>query len=250
MKYFVLITIVFICGCITIYNPATQRKEFYFIDEETELSLGKNLAAQILREKKVVKDKEVLSLVEEVGKKVAKASDRSYLNYKFFVLDEPQINAFALPGGYIFVNKGTVEVADRAELAFVLGHEIAHVCARHSLKKLQASLGMELLLSLALGKPEYGDIKRGISVFYRIIALGYSRKDEFLADTLGVKYAYRAGFNPYAGLSLLKKLEEKKGKGHLFVFLSTHPDVESRVENIQKELRKLKETSFMGKPSR
>lgn len=245
MKYLVLMAIVFISGCITIYNPATQQKEFYFIDERTEVSLGRNLATQILREKRLVKDKKVLSLIKEIGKKLSRVSDRSYLNYEFFVLDAPQINAFALPGGYIFVNKGTLDIANRDELAFVLAHEIAHVCARHSLKKLQASLGMELILSLALRKPAYIDIKKGVSVLYKIVALGYSRSDEFLADTLGVKYVSRAGFEPSGAVTLLRKMEKEGGKGHLFVFLSSHPDIESRVENIQKELKKLNGTFSM-----
>ncbi len=227
-----------ICGCITIYNPATCRNEFYFIDENTEIAIGRNLANQILREEKIVRDKKVISYVEEIGKKVARVSHRSNLNYHFYVVDDEEINAFALPGGYVFVNKGLIDKTNRDELAFCIGHEIGHICARHSLKKLQASLGFSLVLSLALGKPEYVDIRKALDIVYKLISLGYSRQDELLADRLGILYAYRAGFNPYAALTLFEKLK-KEGETNTFVFLSSHPPVSVRIDNAKKVIKKL-----------
>ncbi len=231
---------VFLYGCVTIYNPATQRREFYFIDENTEILLGKNLAFQILSSKRSVKDKNLNRYLQKIGERITKVCDRNSLQYHFYILDEEEINAFALPGGYVFINRGLIDEVGRDELAFCIGHEVAHICARHGLKRLQASLGVQLILSLALRTPEYIDIKKGLKVIYNIVSLGYSRQDEFLADSLGVKYAYKAGFNPQGAITLLEKLE-KKGGIHPFVFLSSHPPPQARIERIKEEIKRLEE---------
>ncbi|HDN86501.1 MAG: hypothetical protein DRP68_00280 [Candidatus Omnitrophota bacterium] len=241
MRQIVLFTlVVFLYGCVTIYNPATQRREFYFIDENTEILLGKNLASQILNSKKLVKDKNLNRYLQEIGERIAKVCDRSSLNYHFYILDEEEINAFALPGGYVFVNRGLIDRVGRDELAFCLGHEVGHICARHALKRLQASLGMQLILSLALKNPEYINIRKGLEVIYNVISLGYSRQDEFLADYLGVKYAYKAGFSPQGAVILLEKLK-REGEVRPFVFLSSHPPPQARIERIKEEIKKLEE---------
>ncbi len=230
-----------VSGCITIYNPATQRREIYFIDDNSEILIGKNLATQILKqEKKVVRDKTLLLWVRNIGEKIAKVCDRNYLQYNFYILDKKEMNAFALPGGYVFVNRGLVEKTNKDELAFCLGHEIGHICARHPVKRLQVSLGWNLLLTLALKGTKYADIKRGIDVIYNIIALGYSREDEFLADSLGVKYAYKAGFNPYGAISLLEKLRREGGEDNSLVFLRSHPPINRRIENVKEKIKEIK----------
>ena len=230
---------ILIIGCTTIYNPATQKKEFYFIDDNSEILIGRNLALQFLSENKVLKDERLLSFVREIGEKVSKVSDRSYLPYHFYVLDYDDINAFALPGGYIFINKGLVDKTDTDGLAFVLGHEIAHVCARHSIKRLQVSLGLNLLLGLALGDAKHADLRKGIDIIYNIIALGYSRQDEFLADSLGVTYAQKAGFSPYGAITVLNKLKEEGEKDYRLVFLRSHPPLEERIINVRRKIEEL-----------
>ncbi len=244
VRAFSLLLFFIFSGCVTIYNPATGKKEIYFIDENTEILIGKNLASQILREKKVCQDKELILYVNDIGQKVARASQRNYLKYHFYILEDKEINAFALPGGFVFVNKGLVDIANKDELAFCLGHEIAHICARHPVKRFQASLGVEFLLSIALRKPKYADLRRGLSIIYRIIALGYSRQDEFLADSLGLYYAYKAGFNPYGALTLLEKLK-KQEKTHPIVFLSSHPPLEERIKKIKKRIKVITERKLV-----
>ncbi|MCK4810172.1 MAG: M48 family metalloprotease [Candidatus Omnitrophica bacterium] len=238
VKYLLFGLFMFIAGCVTIYNPATGRQETYFIDENTEISMGRNLASQILRENKVVRDKRLLFYVRGIGRRLAESSDRK-LDYNFYVLDKKEINAFALPGGYIFVNRGLIDKADRDELAFVLGHEIGHVCARHSVKRLQISLGFDLVLSMALSKPKHEDIRKGIGSVYNIISLGYSRQDEFLADSLGVKYAQRAGFNPWGAVSMLRKLK-REGRQQPVVFLSSHPPAEERIRRVEEKINRMR----------
>jgi predicted Zn-dependent protease len=232
------ILMMFSIGCVTIYNPATQRKEIYFIDDSAEILIGKNLTSQILRENKVIKDENLIAYLRGIGGRVARVSDREYLKYNFFILEGKELNAFSLPGGYIFVNKGLIDRANKDELAFVLAHEIAHVCARHAVKKLQVSLGMSLILNLALRNPKYIDIKRGIDVVYDLITLGYSRSDELLADSLGVTYSYKAGFDPNGAITLLDKLR-REGKGYIFVFLSSHPPPNDRIKNVKNKIEEL-----------
>ncbi|MCM8773540.1 MAG: M48 family metalloprotease, partial [Candidatus Omnitrophica bacterium] len=202
-----LILLVIFAGCITIDNPAPQRREIYFIDDNTEVMIGKNMAESIVRENEMVYDRKLLSYLTSIGKKIASLSDRSYLNYEFYIIRDESINAFALPGGYIFVHRGTLEDLDKDELAFVLAHEIGHICARHSIKKLQASLGVNLILAIALKDVQSDLVKKAIDVMYNVIFLGYSRQDEFLADSLAVKYTIKAGYDPRSGLSLMEKLK-------------------------------------------
>lgn len=241
MKRIVLFfSLIYAVGCVTIYNPATKRRETYFINEGTEISIGRNLAAQVLKDKKVISSKQTLSYVQEIGNTIAHVSDRSQLTYRFYVLDDKELNAFALPGGYIFVNKGLIEHASKDELAFVLGHEIGHISARHSVKRLQVALGVSLVMDIALGAPKYYDVLRALNVVYEVVSLGYSRQDEFLADSLGVTYAARAGFNPYAGISMIEKLEGE----HRYVpivFFSSHPPPDARIKNLHKTITKLKQ---------
>ncbi|MCQ9205305.1 MAG: M48 family metalloprotease [Omnitrophica bacterium] len=234
-RLLILILLFLISGCVTIYNPATGRKESYFINEESEISIGRNMADDIIRNKGIVNDHTLVAYVNQIGKSIAKISHRDSLNFEFYILDDTGMNAFALPGGYIFINKGLVEGTSEDELAFVIGHEIGHVCARHSLKRLQSSLGFDLLISIALGYSDYALVRDAVNITYNIIALGYSRKDEFFADSLGVGYVLKAGYKLRGAISLLRKLE-RLDKGEPLVFLRSHPKPEARIEKIKEKI--------------
>ena len=229
----------FVSGCITIYNPATERDEVYFISEETEIEIGGNLAKKIVNDNKMVDDPARSDFLKKIGNKIAGASDRSSLTYNFYIVDDGQMNAFALPGGYIFVNKGLIDKTTRDELAFVLAHEIGHVTARHSLKRLQASLGLGLLIDIALGSSDKANIRQAVDIAYGVIASGYSRKDELLADSLGIKYVYAAGYDPEAAITLLKNLERETDQGYTPIFLRSHPVIEDRISNVKDKIKTL-----------
>ncbi len=229
---------VLLAGCVTIYNPATRQRETYFITEQTELAMGKNLAEQIAREEPLVKDQRILSYVRDIGTKVARFSDRTNLAYHFNVIDDDTLNAFALPGGYVFVNRGLVSRTSRDELAFVLGHEIGHICARHSLKRMQVALGVNLLFDLALKDPESAYLRRGLNIVYQAVSSGYSRQDELLADTLGATYAFRSGFDPRAAVTMIEKLKNESSQAPI-VFLSSHPTPDTRIKNLRTVAGKL-----------
>jgi predicted Zn-dependent protease len=230
----------FLAGCVTLYNPATQKQESYFIDEKQEIAIGKNITDDLLKQKKVINDKVMNDFINKIGNKIAKAGDRPEIQYHFYILNEKEVNAFALPGGYIFVNKGLIDKMNEDELAFVLGHEIGHVAARHSLKRLQSSLGINLLLSIALGGSDYDAVRQAAQIVYSIGESGYSRQDELLADSLGTKYIYRAGYNPYAGVSALQKLKSEGGENNVPSFMRSHPVADERIKNIDKKINELK----------
>jgi predicted Zn-dependent protease len=226
-----------LCGCTTIYNPATQKKEFILIDSKEEMALGRDMDKQIKKELKIFSDPAQLYRLNSIGKRIALVSDRRDIPYQFAVIDDKELNAFAIPGGFVYVNRGLMETATDDELACVVGHEVGHIAARHSVKRLQTDMGYQLLASLALGMSNKQSLSQAVNTVYNLVALGYSRNDELLADRLGVVYAKRANFNPYAMISFLQKLKktaEKKGNSFNLVFLSSHPPLQQRIKNIEK----------------
>ncbi len=234
---------IFICvlillsGCTTIYNSATGQRESLFIDTKTEVSLGLDMAKEIDREKKIVKDVKLNERLENIAKRISAVSDRQDLSYHFNIVDEKEFNAFAIPGGSVYVNSGLMEAASDDELAAVVGHEVGHIAARHSVKRLQAVLGYQLLSSIALGVSGQGQVLQAVDVVFNVVVLGYSRKDEYLADKLGIKYAKAAGFNPYGMVTFFQKLkQEGKNTSFNLVFLSSHPPIDERIKQAKNEI--------------
>lgn len=244
-KHVIFIVVMFLlCGCATIYNPATQRSEFILIDTESEVSLGRAMSKQINSESKISNDSIWNERLNKVGQKVAASSDRKDLKYQFFVIEDDDLNAFALPGGFIYVHSAVLKEANDDELACVLAHEIGHVAARHSAKRLQVALGYQIVMSLAFSKSSAVDLYRAINVVFNVVSLGYSREDERLADRLAVKYAYKSNYKPEAMINFFNKLKAQsndRGQGYNLVFLSSHPPIDERINNIKKEISLLKE---------
>lgn len=237
----VIICIAVLSGCATVYNPATQKNEFIIFSTQEEIAIGNSLSQQINAEYELLDDNLLHNRVQEIGNNVAIVSDRPDLEYHFFVIDDNELNAFALPGGFIYVNKGVLDQATDSELAGVLGHEIGHVAARHSVKKLQTALGYQFLMSLAFGKSSANTID-ALNVVFNVVSQGYSREDERLADRLGIKYMHNAGYDPNAVVSFFEKLKlnaDKAGPHFNLVFLSSHPAIEERIKNAKDEIAKL-----------
>ncbi len=235
-----LLSILLLGGCTTIYNPATGRNEMLLIDTEQEVSLGLNMDRQIKSDLDVLDDHYMQGRLQRIGGRVASVSDRQDLKYTFQIIDDEELNAFAAPGGYIYVNKGLIESTTDDELACVLAHETGHIAARHSAKKLQAVMGYQLLFAVAAGAGAGSDILQATDIVFNVVALGYSRQDENLADKLSVRYAKRSGFDPQGSISFFKKLQaeaDQKGTGYTIVFLSSHPPIKDRIENIEREIQ-------------
>ena len=222
------------------YNPATGRNEFIFINSETEVALGKSVIPELIKEHPLSRNLYLEERAEAIGGRLAAVSDRQDITYKFYVLEDKELNAMALPGGFIYINRGLIEILNDDELAYVLGHETGHVAARHIAKKLQANMGYQLILGIAFASVGDGsgesaaDIARGVDTVYSLVGLSYSRKDEYEADRLAVKYAFRAGFNSYGSLSALEKIKQEEGPNwKVLEYFRTHPYVDERIKALK-----------------
>ncbi|MDD5098077.1 MAG: M48 family metallopeptidase, partial [Candidatus Omnitrophica bacterium] len=178
--------------------------------------------------------------VEDIGKKIAAVSDRKEIDYHFFVLDENDVNAVSLPGGYVYIFKGLIDkVSSDDELAGVIAHEVGHIVARHSIKKLQALQGYSILRILVAAAPSSGEAGNAADAAFTEMLLGYSREDELLSDQLGARYAKKAGYDPQAMITFLKKLQEINKRAPLqpkSYYSKTHPYVPDRIRVVKEEL--------------
>lgn len=231
--------ILILSGCATMYNPATQRREIVVINTKQEVSLGRSMDKEVRKKFKALQDQEMQKRLDAIGIKIAAASDRQDLRYSFTILNDKELNAFTIPGGYIYVNNALMQAANDDELACVLAHEVGHVAARHSVKKLETSMGYQILASIAAGVSGQGAIVNATDIVFSLTSLGYSRKDELLSDKLAVKYARKAGYSPIGMITFLDKLKkeaEKKGKNINIPFLNSHPPLKDRIKNMEKEV--------------
>jgi predicted Zn-dependent protease len=231
-----------IAACAT--NPATGKKEISLMSESQEISLGQQMDAEVRREMGVYNDPELQRYVESVGMKLARASQRPNLPWHFTVVDEPAVNAFALPGGYIYVTRGILPfLKDETQLAGVLGHEIGHVTARHSAqqytKATTAGLGLTLL---SIFVPETRPLQGAAETALGVLFLKHGRDDEVQADQLGVDYTAKTGWNPEGVAGMLKtlsRLDEASGSNRgVPNWLSTHPAPADRVTQVHAYIQK------------
>lgn len=231
-----------LCGCATVYNPATEKKELILLDTPSEVALGKVISKQVELQYPLSKDGEQARRLNLIGERIAQVCDRQDLKYYFKVVNDEELNAFSLPGGFVYVNSGLMDKATDDELACVLAHEIGHIAARHAAKKLQVSLGYQIVMSLAFRNASSLDLARAVNITFNLISLGYSREDERLSDKLAVKYAFKANFKPEAMISFFEKLKaEEKGGAYHIAFLESHPAIDERIKNVKQEIDILEE---------
>jgi predicted Zn-dependent protease len=224
----------FLGSCVV--NPATGSRQFVLMTEGQEIRLGQESDPGIVASMGLYPDDEVQHYVQRLGSELAARSERPDLPWTFRVLDDPLINAFALPGGYIYVTRGIMAYLEsEAELAGILGHEIGHVTARHSVDQISraqlAQFGIQIGIAL---KPELQDFEGLASASLQLLFLKFGRDDEHQADELGVRYMGRMGYDP-AQLSgvmgMLGRVTAGGGSG-VPEWLSTHPNPDNREENI------------------
>jgi len=225
-------------GCVTYYNPVTKKTEYTIYTEQDEIEMGMAIDKKIQRENKIV---ETPQNIKEIVEKIGKVSDRPNLTYTVRVIKNDEVNAFAVPGGFIYLYTGLLEKASSEdEIANVIGHETGHICARDGIDQLQKTLLYSIPTSILLSNKSAA-IKKTIDAAFTITMLKYSREQELRADKLGVTYAYRAGYNPEGMISFFKKLQdiEKKSPSLKITFLSSHPDIADRISNVEKVIKEL-----------
>jgi Zn-dependent protease with chaperone function len=227
-------------GCSTEYNIVTGQEEKFYYSTDKEVEIGQSVAQAVEKEYKPVEDPLVQKRVEDIGKKIVSVCDRKDIDYHFKVLESDEINAFSLPGGFVYINSGLIEKLNNDdELAAVLGHEIAHIVARHSIKKLQAIMGYSILRALTAAIPQGGaEVGSAADVAFTEIILGYGREDELLADQLASRYAKLAGYNPRGMIDFLERLQEinRRKPPQPKSYFKTHPYVPDRIRVVKQEL--------------
>jgi MAF protein len=226
-------------GCSPEYNTVTGKQELYYYSTDREVELGKSMSAQMEKQVKLVEDPLVQNRVQTIGKKIVSVADRRDIDYSFKAIEDKEINAVSLPGGFVYVNKGLIDrVANDDELAAVLAHEVGHIVARHSIKKLQASMGYSLAQILTIPVHVAGEARATADMAFTELYLGYSREDELLADQLGARYTKLAGYDPHAMISFLEKLADYNRRKPLTAknYFKTHPYVPDRIRVVKQEL--------------
>ena len=229
-------------GCAT--NPVTGKRELSFISEAQEIAMGQEAAAEVRQSMGLVPDSALQQYVRRIGLSMAKASERPNLPWSFDVVDDAAVNAFALPGGSIFVTRGILSyIQNEAELASVVGHEIGHVTAKHSVHQIsraqlaQGLLGVGSILSSDVAAVA-GVASQGLGVMF----LKFGRDAETQADDLGFRYSLGDGYDVRAmrGMfEMLTRVSGGAGTGRLPQWLSTHPDPENRILKTDQRLAQL-----------
>ncbi|MDQ6736273.1 MAG: M48 family metallopeptidase [Gemmatimonadota bacterium] len=215
------------------------------VSQQQEVQMGAQYAAQLDQQLPMVTDPEVVRYINVLGDSIAHVTSRRDLDWHFFVVNSPEVNAFAVPGGYVYVNRGLIDRATRMdELAGVLGHEIGHVIRRHTIKQMQqqqgANIGITLaciLTSICNNQATGTAINAGAGALFA----KFSRTDEAQADEEGFKNVVRAGISPEGLVTMFQKLidERKSTPGAVDGWFATHPLEEERIADVQRLINTL-----------
>ena len=221
-----------------------RRRQLSFIGEGREIQMGREADPEVVASMGLYLDSTVQRYVNEFGQRLAAASERPRLPWTFRVIDDPTVNAFAVPGGFIYMTRGIMtHLNSEAELVGVIGHEIGHVTARHSVNQMsraqlaQVGLGVGMIFS-----PELRAVGDLAGAGLQVLFLSYGRDDEHQADELGVRYMRRTGYEPGELANVMRMLERTSGAGEgswrVPEWLSTHPNPANRVGSILEEVRR------------
>ena len=235
-------------GCTT--NPATGQMQLNAMSTSQEVAMGEEAAPQFLESYGgEIPDPQVTQYVRTLGQSLAAQSERPELPWEFFAVDSSVINAFALPGGKVFISRALMkEMTSEAQLAGVLGHEIGHVTAQHIGQQVTQATALQTALQVGMavvgGGGENAAMMQALGVGAQlggsVYLLSFGRKQELQADSLGVRYMTKLGYNPWAQVEVMQILETAGGAGGgAPEWLSTHPYPETRIERLSAELQEL-----------
>ena len=244
-----LLAAVMVTACAT--NPVTGKRELSFMSEEQEINIGRELDAQVRQEMGLYEDDAMQRYVQELGMRLAKRSQRPNLPWSFAIVDSPAVNAFALPGGFIYITRGILPYLDNeAQLVGVLGHEIGHVTARHSAQQYTRGMGASLgVLVGSIFVPQvrpFADLaESGVGILF----LKFGRDDELQADALGAEYTAGGGWDPDevpAFLTTLARISEMTDRNGVPNWLATHPQPDNRAQRVGETVSKVRATGGEG----
>jgi len=215
------------------------------ISQQQEIQMGQEYAQQINAQLPIVQDPEINRYINVLGDSIAHLTSRGNLEWHFFVVDAQEVNAFAVPGGYVYVNRGLIQRADQMdELAGVLGHEIGHVVRRHTVKQMEKAQGANIGVTLACVLTSICNSQAAgaaINVAGGALFARFSRQDEAEADAEGFKNVVRAGISPVGMVTMFRKLldERKSRPGAVESWFLTHPLEEDRIVAVQSQINQL-----------
>ncbi|MDY6861855.1 MAG: M48 family metallopeptidase [Thermodesulfobacteriota bacterium] len=203
--------------------------------EEKEVSLGKKADISVIKEFGFYDNPSLQSYINQIGQRLANLSSRSYLKFHFKLIDSPILNAFALPGGYIYISRGLIaEMNSEAQLAGVLAHEIGHVVCRHNINQLSQALSYQIITLAALAAtPETREMAAVTTSLFDSILKGYSREKEFQADSIAVDLMQKAGYDVLEFANFFRNLARKSQTpiGYA-IYNATHPDIFERIRRV------------------
>lgn len=230
---------------LTEYIRATNEEEIILVSTESEIKMGKSLSKRVEKKFGVVDDIFLQKRIEELGQKIASICDRKDIPYYFKVLEgkelkpEQRINAFALPGGYIYIFKDMVELLENDdEISAILAHEVGHIAAKHGIKKLQGSLGAMALQLLTAGMTRNSNSASRTNAAIGLLMTSYSREDEAMADKLSVRYVKKIGYDPKAVIKTIDKMIgiHRKMPIRTYTAYHTHPYLSERKALVKREI--------------
>ena len=235
-------------GCAV--NPATGSRQLMLISESQEIAMGREYDQEVAASIGLYPDTALQRWIQQFGARLAATSERPNLPWTFHVVDDPVVNAFALPGGYIYVTRGILaHLNSEAELAGVVGHEIGHVTARHSVSQMSKQQLAQIGLAVGtIASPEFERLAGLASAGLGVLFLKYSRDAERQADDLGLRYMRRVNYDPRELphlFEMLTRVSQAEGGGRVPEWLATHPDPENRRGRIEQEIAALPQ-NFSG----
>ena len=229
------------CNTLGTYNAATGRREFVPISTSTEISLGSQVHSELSSKYHLDDKSEQFQRLRRIGQRISNVSDRQDYIYQFYIIDADELNVFTTPGGNIYIYRGLLDkfgTDDR--IAGVIAHEVGHCAARHVAKKYSATLGYNLLGGLIFNSLEDEEVKQvtalSSGVVMNLIFSAYSRKDEYAADRLAVKYMYLAGYNVEGFVESLEILERESRGSRSLLILRSHPYLSDRIKAVKQEI--------------
>ena len=241
MKYFftlyLLLSALYIAGCSTEYNLATKQEETLVYGTDKEVSIGEAVSVKMEQQYDIVTDVDVNERAQRVLDRIAAVCDRKDIVYFIKVLDKDTMNAVSLPGGYVYIFKELFdELETDDQIAGVVAHEVAHITARHAVKRIQNAYGAMILQGLAA--QSNAKVAQGVNFALISLFSEYSQQDEFEADRLGVKYLKKAGYDPNAMVQVLVKLREdqEKNPAREYSYWRTHPFIPQRISIVNQAI--------------